>query len=95
MPTVTYLTKGNELRFVSGDWIQCLSASLLPFDYVVTLWLPSSASEGYFNGWGLGRLYDRGFRFQQSNGCATAFALGRESTTKEKPLARALVLKLF
>jgi len=42
----TYLTKGNELCFVSGfmDWIQ--SASLLPFDYVVTLWLPANASKG-------------------------------------------------
>ena len=26
------------------DWIQ--SASLLPFDYVVTLWLPANASKG-------------------------------------------------
>jgi len=26
------------------DWIQ--SAKLLPFDYVVTLWLPANASKG-------------------------------------------------
>jgi len=43
---LTYLTKGNALCFVSGfmDWIQ--SAKLIPFYYVVTLWLPANASKG-------------------------------------------------
>lgn len=42
----TYLTKGNELCFVSGfmDWIQ--SASRHNQKEGVTLWLPANASKG-------------------------------------------------